>query len=61
MTDKEDYPVKIMDSYYKVGLHGLVYWLNGGEWVRSTKPIEQLEAAVEARDSKRKKCMGEKI
>jgi hypothetical protein len=59
VADKEDYPVKIMDSYYKVGEHNLVYWLVGGEWVRSTKPIEQLEAAVEARDSKRKKTESE--
>jgi hypothetical protein len=59
MTDK--YPVKINDHWYTVGAHGFVYWFDSfGEKVRSTKPIEQLEAAVEARDSKRKKCMEDK-
>ena len=38
--------IKINGSLYKVGSHGLVFRLDFNEWIRSSKPREEILAAI---------------
>jgi hypothetical protein len=39
--------IEINNSYYKIGLHNMVFMLIDGDWIHSTKPREEVEKAIE--------------
>jgi hypothetical protein len=58
---KDDDPVKIGGSYFKIKLKGekkIAMWLASDEWRISTKAVDEIEARMAVRNAKRKKAEG---
>ena len=40
----------IDDSFYKMGVHGLIFYYDDGEWINSSKGIDDIFSALKSKD-----------
>ena len=45
--------VRIEPNWYKIGRHGMVFFYNNKEWVRSEKTASEIERAIRKEEEKK--------